>query len=52
MKRRRFTSLCVTSSVNISFDLNEAKAVYISLLALCNYDTPITSQVSSYVVNY
>ena len=33
-------------------DLNEAKAVYISLLALCNYDAPITSQVSSNVVNY
>ena len=52
MKRRRFTSLCVASSVNISFDLNEAKAVYISLLALCIYDAPITSQVSSNAFNY
>ena len=51
MKRGRFTSLCVTSSVNISFDLNEAKAVYISPLALCNYDAPITSEVSSNIVN-
>ena len=52
MKRRRFTSLSVTSSVNISFYLNKAKAVYISFLALCNYHAPITSQVSSKVVNY
>ena len=40
MERRRFTFLGVTSSDNIS------------LLALCNYDAPITSQVSSNVVNY
>ena len=32
--------------------MNEAKAVYISDLPLCNYDAPITSQVSSNVVNY
>ena len=58
---------CVPVSFFESFrrDLNEAKAVYvscnavnyhpspvnISLLPLCNYDSPITSQVSSNVVN-
>ena len=40
MERRWFTFLSVTSSVKIS------------LLALCNYDPPITSQVSSNIVNY
>ena len=55
------------SSANISLlasfrrDLNEAKAVYISecnvavnisLWALCKYDAPIRSQVSSNAVNY